>query len=168
VPENEPYAHGETIRDGIVASLVPRFLMPGKATAGGQQTFTRFTGLNLLPGTSMGASLLGEGYGNFGWLGGTLFLFVYGFALAAIVTGLCVWFSGNPLFLAFLPNIFLQGIKAETDFVTSANFIAKSALLHLILYVLLRKVLSFRAEQRHGHTGRHFRLAARDRSVPNG
>ena len=38
--------------------------------AGGRENFRKFTGLNISDGTSMGISIAGEGYANFGWAGG--------------------------------------------------------------------------------------------------
>src|SRR5690606_10382214 len=62
VPRNLEFAGGATIKEAIVASLVPRFLNPDKKEAGGQENFTKYTGLPLSDNTSMGLSIIGEFY----------------------------------------------------------------------------------------------------------
>src|SRR5690606_21547663 len=62
VPDFEPYAEGETIKEGVVGALVPRIFNPDKIKSGGAN-FERFTGMVLI-GTSMNIGLIGEAYGN--------------------------------------------------------------------------------------------------------
>ncbi|MCX6896408.1 MAG: hypothetical protein NTZ16_13105 [Verrucomicrobia bacterium] len=47
VPEGEPYARGETIKDAFVASLLPRFIMPNKVIAGGRANMEKYAGIQL-------------------------------------------------------------------------------------------------------------------------
>src|SRR5690606_38855561 len=82
VPENEPFADGETILEAFRATLIPRFLDPEKKKAGGQENFTRFTGLMLHGTTSMGTSIIGEAYANFGTVGSWVFMFFWGMFLS--------------------------------------------------------------------------------------
>lgn len=60
------------------SALIPRFLYPNKKGAGEQsrKDFIEMTGYNLSSSTSMGLSILGESYGNFGLLGGTFLCFL--------------------------------------------------------------------------------------------
>ncbi len=75
IPSSQEYYEGETIRNAVIAGIVPRVLMPNKAKAGGHENFTRFTGQHLGDGTSMNLSVIGEVYGNYGSLGGIFFMF---------------------------------------------------------------------------------------------
>ena len=63
------YADGETIFDGLLA-LIPRAIWVDKPfTAGSQGLVTRFTGIKVAEGTSVGIGNLMEFYVNFGYLG---------------------------------------------------------------------------------------------------
>lgn len=144
VPHFEPYAGGETISEALKATLLPRILVPRKATSGGVSNFERFTGHELQPGTSMNLSILGEAYANYGQ-GAFLFMFVFGFFLNYsyyFVKKLIV--KGKPTLLFFIPIIYLQVIKAETDFVTVLNHLIKASVFVWIIYFGLRKFLNIK------------------------
>jgi hypothetical protein len=144
VPSKQSFLDGETIKEGVVAALVPRLFMPDKAVAGGKKTFQKLTGWQLIGNTSMGASVLGEAYGNFGVTGAIIFMgfFGYGLCLALLIVRSLT--EGNPLALALIPCVFIHVIKAETDFVTVANFLVKSTVLYLSLFLVLTKLLHYR------------------------
>jgi hypothetical protein len=138
IPENQEYLGGETIADAIVSSIFPRFLIPDKEVAGGQKNFMRFTGLNLEAGTSMGISIIGESYGNFGLYFGVLFMFIWGLFLASIWSRLYSFILKNIVYICFIPLIFLQVIKAETELVVVLNHLIKS-LIVVILFIFIYK-----------------------------
>ncbi len=126
IPSHKPYLQGETIEDAIYSSLVPRFLVESKvAGGGGSLTYERLTGFHLLS-ASMGTGVLGEAYGNYGVEGTFLFMFLWGLLLALLFQ--LLFFKARTLTLLplFLPIIFLQVIKAETDFFTVLNHLVKS------------------------------------------
>jgi hypothetical protein len=134
VPGAEPYAEGETIKNAVIAAAVPRFIYKDKSQAGGRDNFMRFTGLPINEQTSMNISLLGEGYANFGKYGGCVFLFVAGLGIASAF-GLCVRFCRrHPLFIFWIPLIFYQSIKAETDTTEILNQIVKGGFLAFACY----------------------------------
>lgn len=128
VPVIEPYAHGETVRDAVAAALLPRFVSENKAKAGGRVNFVRFTGIPLNETTSMNISLLGEGYANFGRTGAIIFLGTVGLGMAGIFLLAVRWTAKHPLFLFWIPLIFYQGIKAETDLTEILNQIVKGGM----------------------------------------
>ena len=130
VPEREPYAGGSTIIESIKASLLPRFLAPDKKKAGGQENFEKFTGLMLGENTSMGISLVGEGYANYGIWGGILFMFCWGLFVSWFWKKLIRWGDSiYPTLLIWSPILFLQVIKAETEFAVVLNHLIKAAVL---------------------------------------
>lgn len=151
VPTLEPYAEGETLVNAVVATLVPRFLMPDKATAGGQINFRRFTGLRLEEGTSMAVSPLGEAYANFGREGGILLMVIFGLGFAAFYAFCLRYALKDASFVFWIPLIFYQAIKAETEFVTVLNQISKGALVAFALHWVISKkwmpILAKKAEQ---------------------
>ncbi len=143
VPNFEPYAKGETIQNAIVATLVPRILATNKVTSGGKEYYTRFSGRELQPGTSMNISVLGEAYANYGQ-NGMWFMLAFGFFLNITYVFLLKLVKRNPSLLFFLPIIYLQVIKAETDFVTVLNHFVKASFLVWIIYFILRKFLKIK------------------------
>lgn len=128
IPARTPFMEGETIRQAVSASLLPRFLNPNKKQAGGRENFRRFTGLEIGEGTSMGISIVGEAYGNYNVFGGTLFMGIWGLFLGRFWRFLLKAAMQNPLLIAFLPLIFLQVVKAETELVVVLNHLVKSSI----------------------------------------
>ena len=141
IPDNSPFVEGESIQKAAESALLPRFLAPDKQGAGGRENFELFTGFEIGRYTSMGISLLGESYGNYGRIGGCVLMFVFGltFRLTAIFFHKIM--IARPLMFFFIPAIMLQVVKAETDLVTVLNFITKSSLLCLILVVVLTNII---------------------------
>ena len=132
-PTFEPFAKGETIIDGITATLLPRFLNENKVKSGDQTNFTRFTGRKLLPGTSMGISTIGEAYANFGKSGAIIFMFFFGFFLNIVHTLIISSLKVKPILLFFIPLIFLQVVKAESNFVIVLNHLVKATIFVFLL-----------------------------------
>jgi hypothetical protein len=143
VPAVEPYADGETIIEAFSASLLPRFLDPDKKIAGGRENFERFTGLPLGTGTSMGTSVIGEAYANFGPMGAWIFMFLWGLFLSLFFNLLVKYAKKQPLMYVFLPLIFLQVVKAETELYVALNHFLKSLILVFILLWFFKKYLGW-------------------------
>lgn len=133
-PIYEPFANGETIIDAISASLVPRFLVEDKKVAGGKENFTRFTGRGLVGGTSMNLSIIGEVYANFGVTGAILFMFVFGLFLNKFYVFIMGKLKIHPMLLFFIPLIFFQVVKAETDFGMVLNYLVKASVFVALIF----------------------------------
>lgn len=144
VPSREPFAEGRSISEAIQATLLPRFLAPDKKAAGGRQNFEQFTGLRLHENTSMGVSVVGEAYANFGKTGSWIFMFLWGVFLAWAYGILVKYGVKRPVIFVFIPLIFLQVIKAETELYVVLNHFVKSILLVFILLFFARKFLSLK------------------------
>ena len=143
-PDFEPFAGGETIMVGIRASLIPRFLDPDKPKAGGRENFTRFTGKLISDNTSMGLSPLGEAYANFGINGGILFMFLLGLFYNFYLFTLFRLSDKYPSLVLWIPLLFLQVVKAETDFVVVLNHLVKASVVVAIIIFSFRKFLGMR------------------------
>lgn len=141
VPINEPYAGGETIKDAFVSSALPRFLYTEKKTAGGRDNFRRFTGLEIQDSTSMAISPLGEAYVNFGQDGGILFMFAFGIVFAVIYRGTMRYTLKHPTFLFWIPLIFYQAIKAETELLVVMNQVVKGGMVAFGCHYLIISIL---------------------------
>jgi len=141
VPLAEPHAKGDTIKEAAISSIMPRFIYQDKKEAGGQENFRRFTGLALEDSTSMGISILGEAYANFATFGGTIFMFLWGITYASFYR-ICVYISRkSPTFIFWIPLIFYQAIKAETELVVVLNQLMKGSVVAFAAYFGLHKIL---------------------------
>ena len=137
VPRHEPYAEGSTITEAINASFVPRFLSPNKAIAGGKKNFEKYTG-HKLEGASMGISLAGEGYANFGRFGGILFMFGWGLFVGWFWKKIHEKSINYTTLLLWSPLVFQQVVKAETELLDVLNHFVKAAILVWLLLYFLR------------------------------
>lgn len=147
VPRNQEFVEGETVMEAVSASLLPRFLNPNKKEAGGRENFMKFTGLQIGEGTSMGISIIGESYANFNVIGGIIFMGIWGFFLARIWILLLKKSIRLPLLLAFIPLIFLQVVKAETELVVVLNHLVKSSIVVFGFFWGARKFLKWDLER---------------------
>lgn len=138
-PYYEPFAEGETIISGIEASLLPRFLNPDKAKAGGRDNFERFTGKKLSDNTSMGLSPLGEAYANFGVEGGIFFMFMLGLFYNFYMLIILRLSNKYPSLVLWIPLLFLQVVKAETDFVVVLNHLVKASIVVALIIFAIRR-----------------------------
>lgn len=139
VPEKEPFADGETITEAIKASIMPRFLFPEKKVAGGQENYERFTGLQLGKNTSMGISIVGEGWANYGYGGGIAFMFFWGLFIGWFWRKLVSLSAFYPTLLLWSPILFLQVVKAETELVVVLNHLIKAAIVVFGLLWFIKK-----------------------------
>jgi hypothetical protein len=138
-PLYEPFAEGETIKEAFKASLLPRFLAPNKVKAGGRTYFERFTGKPISENTSMGLSLLGEAYANYGIFGGSVFMFVIGLFYNLFLLAIFRIAIKHPSIIFFIPLIFLQVIKAETDFSVILNHLVKASIAVWLIWFGLKQ-----------------------------
>lgn len=140
VPRFTPYANGETILDAVKASLLPRFIDPEKKMAGGKENYERFTGF-LLDGTSMGISLVGEAYANYGYEGSIYFMLIWGIFISTVVYFIFRLSEYYVSMWLWLPMIFNQVVKAETDLVVVLNYLTKSLVLVILIFIISRRFL---------------------------
>jgi len=143
IPVSQEYLGGETIKDAIFATLVPRFLNPSKKTAGGRENFRKFTGLKISEGTSMGISIIGEAYGNYRVMGGIIFMGIWGLFLVRVWIFFLRKSFQNTLLLAFVPIVFLQVVKAETELVVVLNHLVKSMIVIFLFFWATKQFLNW-------------------------
>ena len=132
------------IADAILGAMVPRFLWANKATAGGRESFRRFTGLRILDSTSMAISPLGEAYANFGELQGTVFMVVFGAGFAVFYRLTLRYCLKYPTFLFWIPLIFYQAVKAETELLVVMNQLVKGSVVAFGCHFLVERVFPTR------------------------
>lgn len=143
-PSREPFAGGETIMDALKSAFMPRILFPNKIKATGHTYFSRFTGKYLSENTSMGLSLLGEAYANYGVYGGAFFLFLIGLFYNLFIVKIYKIAKKHPSIIFFIPIIFLQVVKAENDFSTIINHLFKASIIVWVIFWGLKTFLKIR------------------------
>ncbi|MDD4553482.1 MAG: hypothetical protein PHP04_04720 [Bacteroidales bacterium] len=141
MPEKVGFVHGETIESALYASLLPRFLAPGKVKAGGRANFERFTGTPLPETTSMDISLAGEGYANFGIVGGWAFIFLVSLLYNWVIVVVISHSKKYPTLILWIPILFFQVMKAETDFATVFNYLTKAAIITFLAFYLTNVIM---------------------------
>ncbi len=134
IPNKQPFLEGGTVLDALQSSLLPRFIDSEKAKAGGRENFRKFTGLYLNDGTSMGISIIGEAYGNYGFFGGLIFMGIWGWFIVQVWFILIKKSRNQIILLAFFPLIFLQVVKAETELVVVLNHLIKATLVVYLFF----------------------------------
>ena len=144
MPQRTDFLKGETITDALSAAVLPRFLNPSKKKAGGQENFRRFTGLDIGEGTSMGISIIGEAYGNYGKNGGVIFMGIWGLFLSVFWNMVFKKTPTNIVLLAFLPLLFLQVIKAETELVVVLNHLVKASIVVFLFFWASKTFLNWK------------------------
>ena len=132
------YLRGETFLNSIESSLLPRFMNPNKSLANGQEYFIKMTGLTLGSNTSMGVSIIGESYGNFGIIGGIFFMIFYGLLISFTYKSFVKNSLSSVQLFFMLPIVFLPIIKAESDSLSIFNYLFKSVIFTLIVIKLIQ------------------------------
>lgn len=148
MPDKQPFVRGETISTALSAALLPRILAPGKIKAGGRANFERFTGTPLPETTSMDISLAGEGYANFGALGGIAFIFLVSLFYNWVIIKVISLSKKHPTLILWIPFLFFQVMKAETDFATVINYLTKSAMVAFMVFYITGVIMNWNKKRK--------------------
>ncbi len=140
VPNQFPFANGETIWQSIAGIIVPRILWRDKPKAGGEANLERFLGIKNLR-VSMNIGSIGEGYCNFGAKGGIIFMFFYGLIFNYFFTYLIKIANKKPTYILWLPTFFFYAVVVETDMFTTLNSLFKTGIFVAIIFLIYSKVL---------------------------
>ena len=141
VPNNHEYFYGRTYADAIVSTLLPRFLAPNKKGSGEQvqSDFMEMTGVTINKNTSMSLSTIGEAYGNFGIIGGCIFLLLWGWFIAKVETfHHNMSQTHNFIWLLMMPITCLVLIEAELSMMMVLNWTVKGVIFAMIIVYLTR------------------------------
>jgi hypothetical protein len=155
VPGKVPYAEGETIQDALMFTLLPRALFPNKPEGASRVLFARFTGLQLNSSTSMGLSIIGEMYANFGYWGGVVGTLVFGSLVGLAYAHFAKLARKSPHWWAAAPIVLLAAVEPAWNLEDISNYIVKSALVLFLLasaVPVLRELLPLKPIWRHKET----------------
>lgn len=139
VPAKVPFSEGKTLMAAIEASILPRFIAPEKLASGDRAHFVKYTGMALSKRTSMSLSAIGEGYINFGFIGGCIFMFLLGFFYSSVLNTMYFFYKRFPLLIVFVPFVFFYPIRPDTDIQTALGHLVKSLLVLIVIHVVWEK-----------------------------
>jgi hypothetical protein len=143
MPNDEPFARGETLWAAVNATLLPRFLAPDKVRIDGKMNMERFAAHSLGGGTSMNLGFAGEMYANFGLWGGAVGCGFYALALGLFFRGAAALSRRSAFWWAFAVYSGHWALKAETDVAGVMNYVFKAT---LVLLAVTWVMPSLRAE----------------------
>lgn len=135
VPSRVDFAGGTTVLAAAISSVIPRFLMPDKLSAGGAETFTRYSGVQLNSSTSMNLGFMGEMFANFGYGLGIVGCGFYSLFLGFIFRKLIEKSHSQLLLLSFIPYILNFAVVSEVGLVDVLNYTVKSTVVAFGIYL---------------------------------
>lgn len=139
VPAREPFAYGQELVEILKAAFLPRILAPNKLNAGDRLFFMKYSGMALQKGTSMGLGTMGDGYINFGTIGGSIFMFFFGLLFSEVLNGFCKYSKDFPFLLLFTPLVFYYPIRPDCELQTSLGHLVKSCMLIYLIIMFWKK-----------------------------
>lgn len=142
VPYYVPFENGKELMKILEAAFLPRIIAPNKLNAGDRTIFTKYSRIPLMPGTSMALGAMGDGYINFGIMGGCIFMFFLGFLFSEVLNRFYKYSKYYPFLLLFTPLVFYYPIRADCELQTSLGHLVKSCFLIYIMLLLWKKDLS--------------------------
>lgn len=136
IPAKEDIVYGEYFFKEVIGLIFPRFIYPSKPIVGDHDKFERLTGIRLNDQTAMNVGVLGDGYGNFGKIGGIIFCFCFGLFMNSYVRKifeLALKYKTTPL---WIPVIFFYSMRAGNEFYIITNWMVKVSLIVALFYVV--------------------------------
>lgn len=133
VPQSVPHENGAELLLIIESAVLPRILAPHKLNAGDREIFMKYSGIPIQQGTSMGLSSLGDGYINFGLVGGAIFMFFYGLLFSEILNLFSKYSRYYPILIVITPLIFYYPIRPDCELQTILGHLVKSCFLVFII-----------------------------------
>jgi hypothetical protein len=133
VPSKVPFDDGKEMIQILEAAILPRILAPNKLNAGDKKIFTKFSGIQLRSGTSMGLSSVGDAYINFGIIGGCIFMFLLGLMYSSILNIFYKKSKIYPILILFPALVFYYPIRPDCELQTILGHLFKSCFLIFII-----------------------------------
>ena len=135
VPDRVPFQNGKQMWQLFEAGVLPRILAPNKLRAGDRAIFTKYSGIPLTAGTSMGLSSLGDAYVNFAVWGGCVFMFLLGLMYNGILQIFYKNSKSYPILILFTALVFYYPIRPDCELQTILGHLFKSCFLIGVIIV---------------------------------
>jgi hypothetical protein len=128
-----PFSNGSELYQIIEAAIMPRILAPNKLNAGDRTLFSKYSGIPLTEGTSMGLSSLGDAYLNFNVFGGIILMFILGLFYSEVLNFFYKKSRDFPMVILFMPLVFYYPIRPDCEMQTILGHLVKSVFLILVI-----------------------------------
>jgi hypothetical protein len=128
----------------LEAAFMPRLLAPNKLNAGDKQIFTKYSGMPLGRGTSMGLSAVGDGYINFGKFGGCIFMLMLGLLYSETLKIFYRYSKYYPGLLLFMGIVFYYPIRPDCELQTALGHLVKASFLLFMMIQIWKSVFYVR------------------------
>jgi len=134
VPAKEPHANGQELMVIMEAAILPRIIAPNKLNAGDREFFMKYSGMRIARGTSMGLSSVGDGYINFGTIGGAIFMFFYGMFFSEVLRLYKRFSKDFSILILFTPLVFYYPIRPDCELQTILGHLFKASFLIFFIF----------------------------------
>ena len=141
VPNEVPFSNGAELREILEAAFLPRILAPNKLKAGDQTIFTKYTGIQLGIGTTMGLSSVGDAYLNFGIFFGSIFMLSLGLLYNEVLKALYKYSKNFSILLIFTTVVFYFPIRPDSELQTNLGHLVKSLVIIFAVFTIWRRQL---------------------------
>lgn len=141
VPASLDHTRGTLTRKYLEAATMPRFLVPDKLTAGNQQHFMTYSGVEISESTSMGLGIFADAYIEFGAFGGWMWLFFYGLMYNLAINVFFRTAKNYPYLILFMPMVFLYSIRPDCETQTALGHFIKSAFIVFLFHQYMKSKL---------------------------
>ena len=146
VPNKEPFANGSEMYDIVESAIMPRILAPNKLNAGDRTLFTKYSGIPLTEGTSMGLSSIGDAYINFDIFGAVIFMFILGLFYSWVLNYFHKKSKKFPILILFTALVFYYPIRPDCELQTILGHLVKSCFLLLGIFTVWKSKFSVRKQ----------------------
>lgn len=133
IPARMPFAKGEELAQILEAAIMPRILAPNKLNAGDREFFMKWSGMRIAAGTSMGLSSVGDAYINFGMVGGSIFMLLYGMFFSEVLKAFNHFGKSFPVLILFTSLVFYYPIRPDCELQTILGHLIKSCFLIFVM-----------------------------------
>jgi hypothetical protein len=146
IPARVEHIGGNYLFLSFLSAFVPRLFWPDKPEAGGKANMKLYVGVEIRSwSTNVGP--LGEAYGSFGYLGGWIYLLIFGMFIQRAYTYFISMCKRRPVLFLWMPPLFFQTVYVtETDSLQAFNSLIKGAIFMFILFKVVPGLFPERSE----------------------
>jgi hypothetical protein len=141
IPAVQDFDNGRSIYLTVASALVPRIIWEDKLESGGAYNMKHFAGWTLI-GWSANIGPVGEAYGNFGVVGGIVYMFIFGLFIRLAYFTVLRLSNRLPLLIFWIPVLFFElSYCMEGDTLQALNSIIKVSVFTYIIYLIQPRLL---------------------------
>lgn len=132
-PQERDQQPGNQFWKEVGGIFMPRFLFPNKIEVNTGEKITAFTGWRMTGSYTMSVGVHGDGYGNFGYWGGLLFVGCFFFFTKWAFNVLHYASISYPSLVLWIPYLFFYSIRPGAEFYIITNWVIKSAIILIVI-----------------------------------